>query len=127
MIHEECKTCTKIQEMIDESGSQILRYFRNESKGMVLGGKVLHCKVCSHKDFSAPISGVSTIEASNMVLKSIKKKCDNLHHSETNPGTHVSQDNIAFPPLTEKCDIMTYHYPLDDLSSNSHFYYNCDV
>ncbi len=89
---------------------------------MVLGGKVLQCKVCSHKYVSDPISGVATIDVSNMVLKSLKKKCDEIHHHETNPGTHLSEDNITFPPLKERREIMTHCYPLDNLSSDPHFY-----
>ena len=94
---------------------------------MILGGKVLQCKVCSDKYGSDPISGVSTIDVSNMVLKSLKKKCDEIHPHDTNPGTHLSKENITFPPLKERCGIMTYRYPLDDLSSNSHFYCNSEV
>ena len=94
---------------------------------MVLGGKVLQCKVCSHKYASDPISGVSTIDVSNMVLKSLKKKCDEIHPHETNLGTPLSKDNITFPPSKERCDIMTYRYPLDNVSSNPHIYFNSDV
>ena len=88
---------------------------------------MLHCKVCSHKYGSDPISGVSRIDVSNMVLKSLKKKCDDLYHNDIDPGAHVSQDNIAFPFLKESCDIMIYHYPPHYISSNPHFYYNSDV
>ncbi len=88
---------------------------------------MLKCKVCYHKDASDPMAGVSTIYVSNMVLKSLKKKCDDLYHHESNRGTYLSEDNIAVPPLKERCVIMIYRYPLDALSSNSNFYYNSDV
>ncbi len=109
VIHEECKTCITIQEMFEEAQPQILRYCRSESKRMVLGGKVLQCKVCFHKDASDPIAGPlnSTIDVSNMVLKSLKTKCDGLYHHETNLCPHSSEDNITFPPLKKRCDIMT--------------------
>ena len=94
---------------------------------MVLGGKVLQCKVCSDKYGSDPISGVSTIDVSNMVLKALKNKCDEIHHPDTNDGTHKSDDEITFPPLKERCDILTYRYPLDDLYSDSNFYCNNEV
>ncbi len=84
MIHEECMTCITIEEMFDEAEPQMLRNCRSKSKKMVLGGNVLRCKVCSHKDASDPKSGVSTTEVSSMVLKSVKKKCDDLYHHETN-------------------------------------------
>ncbi len=77
----------------------MLRDCKSETMRMVLGGKVLQCKVCSHKYGSHPISGVSTLDASNMVLKSLKKKSDEIHHHETNPDTHLCKDNITFPPL----------------------------
>ena len=57
----------------------------------------------------------------------IKKKCDDLYHKGIHLGTNLSEDNIAFLPLKERFDIMTYCYPLDNLSSNSCFYYNSDV
>ena len=88
---------------------------------------MLRCKVCSHKDASDSIAGVSTIEVSDMALKSIKKKCDEIHHHETSPGIHVSDESITFPPSKERRDIMTYRYPLDDLSSDSDFYNNSEV
>ncbi len=113
--------------MFDESEPQILRDCMSESMRMSLGGKVLQCKVCSHKHAGDLMAGFSTIDVSNMVLKSIKKKCDDLYHHKPNLDTHVSEDSITFPRLKERCDIMTYHYPLDDLSSESPFYYNSDV
>ena len=94
---------------------------------MALGGKVLQCKVCSDKYGSDPVSGVSTIDVSNMVLKSLKNKCDEIHNPETNDGTHQSEDDITFPPSKERRDIMTYRYPLDDLSSDSDFYCHSEV
>ena len=127
VVHEECKACTTIQEMFNEAKPQILRDCRSESERMVLEGKVLRCKVCSHKDASDSIAGVSTIEVSNMALKSIKKKCDEIHHHETSPGINVSEESITFPPLKERRDIMTCRYPLDDSSSNPDFYCNCEV
>ncbi len=127
VVHEECTTCTTMQEMFDEAKPQMLRDCRSESKRMLLGGKVLQCKVCSHKNASDPISCVSTIDVSNMVLTSLKKKCDEIHDHETNFGTYPSEDNITFTPLKERCDIMTYHYPLDNVSSNPHIYFNSDV
>ncbi len=47
VVHEECKTCTTIQEMLEEADPQMLRDCRSETMRMVLGGKVLQCKVCS--------------------------------------------------------------------------------
>ncbi len=81
----------------------------------------------SDKFDSDPISGLYMIDVSNMVLKSLKKKFDEIHHPDTNDGTHLSEDNINSPPSQERHDIMTYYYPLDVLSSDSHFYYNSEV
>ncbi len=97
VVHEEFKACTTKHEMCDEAEQQMFRDCRNESMGMVLGGKVLKYKVCSHKYASDPISGVSMIDVSNMVLKSLKKKFDEIHHPDTNDGTHQSKDDITFP------------------------------
>ncbi len=47
VVHEECKTCTTIQEMLKEADPQMLRDCRSETMRIVLGGKVLQCKVCS--------------------------------------------------------------------------------
>ena len=55
-----------------------------------------------------------------------QRNCDDRSHSETYQGVHVSEDNMTFPPLKESYIIMTYHYPLDDLSSES-FLYKRDV
>jgi hypothetical protein len=38
----------------------------------------------------------------------------------------VPENNIAFPPSNERYDIMTFHYPLDDLSFESNIYNNKD-
>ncbi len=94
---------------------------------MVLGGKVLQCKVCSDKNGSDPISGVSTIDVSNMVLKSLKNKSDEIRHPDTNDGTHQSEDDITFPPSKERRDSLTYRYPLNDLTSDLHFYCKSEV
>ena len=85
-----------MQEMCDEAEPQTLRDCRSLSKKMVLGGKLLQCKVCFHMDASDPKAGASTIDVSNIVLKSLKKKCGYLHHHETYLGTHVSKDNMNF-------------------------------
>ena len=87
----------------------------------------MQCTVCSDKYGSDPISGVSTIDVSNMFLKSLKNKCDEIRHPDTNDGTHQSEDDITFPSSKERRDILTYRYPLDNLSSDSHFYCNSEV
>ena len=56
-----------------------------------------------------------------------QRNCDDRSHSETYQGVHVSEDNMTFPPLKESYIIMTYHYPLDDLSSDSNFYYRAMI
>jgi hypothetical protein len=65
---------------------------------MQLGGKVLICKFCSRKDTTDSNADVSTIEVSNMVLKSLKKRCDDIPHTGTGHAVHASDDNITFPP-----------------------------
>ena len=45
-----------------------------------------------------------------------------LDRSIHNATDGQSKDEIIFPPSKERRDIMTYRYPLDDLSSDSHFY-----
>jgi hypothetical protein len=82
--------------MLEEADPQTLRDCRSETMRMVLGGKVLQCKVCSDKYGSDPISEVSTIDVSNMVLKALKNKCDEIHHPDTNDGAHQSKDDIIF-------------------------------
>ncbi len=62
-----------------------------------------------------------------MVLKSLKKKCDDISRSYKNQDVHVPENDIAFCHTKERYDIMTYHYPLDDLSAESNLYYNRDV
>ena len=82
---------------------------------------MLKCKFCSQKDATDSRTGVSTIEVSNIVLKSLKKKCDAMFHNGTGQDVHASDENIMFPPSKERYVIMTYRYPLDELLSESNF------
>jgi hypothetical protein len=63
---------------------------------MELGGKVLTCKLWSQKGVTGPKACVSTIEVSNMLLKSFNKKCRDISCNGTGQGLHASDENITF-------------------------------
>jgi hypothetical protein len=100
---------------------------QNENQRIELGGKVLTSNFCSQKDATDLHTSDSTVEVSNIVLKCLEKKCDDISHNTTGQGVHVSEDIIPLPLSKERYDIMTYHYLLDDFSSKSNFHYNSDV
>ena len=54
---------------------------------------MLKCKFCPQKDTTDSKAGVSTIEVSNMVLKSLKKKCDDISYNGIGQDVHASDDN----------------------------------
>lgn len=100
--------------MFDESEPQIFRDCNSESMLMALGGKVSKCKSLLPKDASNSMAGASTCDILNMILESLKKKCDDIYHKEANPSSDSSEENITSSLMKKKCDSMIYHYSLDD-------------
>jgi hypothetical protein len=55
-----------------------------------------------------------------MALESLKKNCVSLHSD-----IDVITNDVDYPLSRERCDLMTYRYPLDKDSLNSGFFYDC--
>ena len=110
VIHEECEQCAPLGEMFEQTEDlQILRDGRNKMLASEIKGEVLTCKCCNSK--------VSTTEVFHSVLNSYRKQNDE------NNGPIIA-DEIEFPPNEYRQDIMTYRYPIDQVSDTSEFYSN---
>jgi hypothetical protein len=117
VIHERCEQCGTIEEMFSQSELQDLRDSRNKDLLHKFEGKILLCRQCEATQDSPLNDRISTPELSDIVINSHKI------NSTTQPNRDESE--ITFPPDKYRVDIMTYRYPIDEMSPDSDdFYFN---
>ena len=123
VIHEECESCFPVNDLFEETDDlQELRDARNKHFCLDIEGKILKCKCCGSK--------VSSSDLFNATLKAYKKRSDEQHNLSDHGEDTIQdeQDETIFPPTRYRQDIMTYRYPIDNLSPDAdEFYYNSHV
>jgi hypothetical protein len=119
VVHEECGECGTIEEMFSEVDLQDLRDCRHKDLSHKFEGKILKCKHCKTGDDDNPPSlkdRISTTELNDMVVRSYanRREADPFHIN--NDLDHDVPGSVSFPLNRYRMDIMTYRYPIDNMS-----------
>lgn len=104
-----------MNDMFNEVNEKTLRDCRTDTFCIDLKGQVLRCRYCLEKSLPDNQNSVSTDELSNMVFES-------MIHASCPETDFMNESRVAIPFSGERCDLMTYKYPLDDLYSSLGFF-----
>ena len=102
---EKCGHNGSISELFSEADLQDLRDCRNKHLSVEFQGKILVCNHCGNR--------ISTPQLNDMIVDCYRREC-----SLTDDAI-LPSPQVQFPLSKARRDIMTYRFPLDNLTSNS--------